>query len=47
MHVSEMFRNWSETLKPFIKYLQDNIENLKTIPLGARISSSHPQLKSK
>jgi len=46
MPIADMFKNWSEVLRPFTKTLNQNIENLKRIPLGAKISSQHSKLNS-
>ncbi len=45
--VSEMFANWNHILRPFNQYLKDDIQNLRKIPLGSKLTSNHPSLKRK
>lgn len=47
MPVQDMYSNWCLALRPFTKYFQENIDVLKRIPLGAKVTSQHPSFKSK
>jgi hypothetical protein len=47
MKLKNMFRNWRHYLEPYVKSLNDDIENLRYIPLGSQLDTQNLNLKSK
>ena len=45
--ISDMYANWLKVLKPFMRHLTYDINELRQIPLGAIITSKHKVLSGK